>query len=349
MIINYQDFTNYLRSVKKVEASTVRLNVGKLRALEIYLGTKELSNQEFESYIDSFNTSTQQRELQKIRNTLNTRITAYNNYIEYLTYRDIPHTLKKHSHYKKYKPPIDPLSFPELKALLTAKIHYSNFRYAQGENLDFMYHTFTWFLIDTGGRFNESASVRLQDVNLIKGTVKFTETKGKDIRTAFIYEPLKSKLATLMKDKSPEDFVFTNLAGTKLHHRNYREDLQKRADQAGINRKVNPHLLRHSFSVVVLKNGVKLEELADLLGHKNIQTTKEYYVHLLEDDLRRAAEHHPHNRNEIETHEILKQFLKLAETQGYLDPKRFDYTIEPKFFAIWERGYKIRKLEFSDT
>ena len=48
------------------------------------------------------------------------------------------------------------------------------------------------------------------------------------------------------------------------------------ADRAGISKPVNPHVLRHSFSVTCLKRGVGLRTLQALLGHDNIQTTEIY-------------------------------------------------------------------------
>ena len=60
--------------------------------------------------------------------------------------------------------------------------------------------------------------------------------------------------------------------------------------------KVSPHKLRHSFATFLLRNGMNLKHIQDLLGHKDISTT-EIYTHLNTEGLEQTVKNfHPLNR-----------------------------------------------------
>ncbi|MGI9272184.1 MAG: integron integrase [Woeseiaceae bacterium] len=56
--------------------------------------------------------------------------------------------------------------------------------------------------------------------------------------------------------------------------------LKKAVDQAGINKRVSSHTLRHSFATHLIENGYDIRTVQELLGHANVQTT-EIYTHVL--------------------------------------------------------------------
>ncbi len=59
---------------------------------------------------------------------------------------------------------------------------------------------------------------------------------------------------------------------------NYRYNcyLKELADICGVRRALNTHLARHTFADIMLNNGVPLEDVSKMLGHKNIRTTQRY-------------------------------------------------------------------------
>ncbi len=52
------------------------------------------------------------------------------------------------------------------------------------------------------------------------------------------------------------------------------------ADRAGIEKRVYPHLLRHSFAIEPLRQGMSAFKLADVLGHSGLQMIHRSYSHL---------------------------------------------------------------------
>jgi integron integrase len=78
-------------------------------------------------------------------------------------------------------------------------------------------------------------------------------------------------------------------SGKEMRHHVLESGLQKAvkraAQQAGIDKKVGCHTLRHSFATHMLENGVNIRVLQDLLGHADVKTT-EIYTHVMARDIR---------------------------------------------------------------
>ena len=91
-----------------------------------------------------------------------------------------------------------------------------------------------------------------------------------------------------------EKFIFINRLGRHLSRNYVFMLLQQAVENAGINKHVSPHSLRHSFATELVENGADLRAVQEMLGHESISTT-EIYTHLTRDALRNTiASYHPH-------------------------------------------------------
>ena len=67
-----------------------------------------------------------------------------------------------------------------------------------------------------------------------------------------------------------------NKNGSGLNVRSVGRLMERYAAAAGINRKLTPHTLRHSFATHLLNRGADLRSVQELLGHANLSTTQIY-------------------------------------------------------------------------
>lgn len=107
----------------------------------------------------------------------------------------------------------------------------------------------------------------------------------------------------LMKIKpGEEEYVFLNRRGAHLTRTMILIMIKNTARDAGIQKTVSPHTLRHSFATALLQGGANLRAIQEMLGHESIATTQ-IYTHIDISALREEIlAHHPRNRPTPYTH-----------------------------------------------
>ncbi|NVO14425.1 MAG: tyrosine-type recombinase/integrase [Rhodoplanes sp.] len=147
-------------------------------------------------------------------------------------------------------------------------------------------------MVATGIRVGELCRLRLDEVAPDGGALRI-HGKGARDRMAYITDAaLAAALARLRAERAAfagADTVavplFVNRRGTPLRPQSIRARLRVRARDAGLSRRVTPHMLRHTAATLLIETGVDIRFVQRLLGHASIATT-EIYTHVSDEALR---------------------------------------------------------------
>ncbi len=156
--------------------------------------------------------------------------------------------------------------------------------------------TITELLYATGLRVGELVSLNVQDIDLQESYIRCWG-KGSKERIAYLYPKalseikryLKDARATLVGTRKGEPALFVNHRGERLTRQWIWTIMKTFGEKAGINHRITPHTLRHSFATHLLQNGASLRHVQELLGHSSISTTQ-VYTHLSGAHLHREYE-----------------------------------------------------------
>lgn len=140
-------------------------------------------------------------------------------------------------------------------------------------------------LYATGMRVTELVSLNMGDVDLVQATVICPGRNGRNKRERVLPLPPVAVEATqhyiqaarprLMVHHPEEEALFLNHHGERLTRQGFWLIIKGYAKQAGITF-ITPHMLRHSFAILMLNGGMELRSVQELLGHAHISTTQVY-------------------------------------------------------------------------
>jgi integrase/recombinase XerD len=160
-------------------------------------------------------------------------------------------------------------------------------------------------LYATGLRVSELVRLEVRQVNL-QGNYLMIKGKGAKVRAVPFGRWAHDRLAEFMQRGRPilikgksSPFVFTNRSGKPLTRQGFWKIIRRHALAGGIDKRVTPHTLRHSFATHLLEGGADLRSVQSMLGHADISTTQ-IYTHVDGARLKKVhQQHHPRERNEV--------------------------------------------------
>lgn len=136
-------------------------------------------------------------------------------------------------------------------------------------------------LYATGIRVSELINLKETDINIPMGYIKCSdEKKERIIPMGNIAQYALSnyiKVSRFAMVKNPdEEILFVNCLGNSMSRQGFWKIIKSYASKANINKKITPHILRHSFASHLVENGADLKSVQEMLGHSDISTTQVY-------------------------------------------------------------------------
>ena len=142
------------------------------------------------------------------------------------------------------------------------------------------------FLVSSGCRLSEVAQLRAADLNLADRSVQVT---GKGDKDRVVYFSVRARLMIeeyMMQRKGGEGLFVSNKSPYEpLKPRAIQRIVRSLSERAGLEGRVHPHLLRHTFATHALNGGMDVTVIQRLLGHEDIATTQ-IYAELNEEGVR---------------------------------------------------------------
>lgn len=134
-------------------------------------------------------------------------------------------------------------------------------------------------LLGTGIRRGELVAIRVEDLDLERSEL-LVRGKGGRHRTVPLAPGVLKEVETYLECRYPQrqatDLLLQNRLNRRLNGRLVAEMLRRIVYRAGITRKITPHCLRHTFATQLIRNGVDVETVRELLGHASLSTTQQY-------------------------------------------------------------------------
>ena len=291
--MNYlDDYFIFLKTEKKLGNSTIESYKLDLNSFYNYF-IKDLTDISVDDILKYL--SALKKELNP--KSVNRHISALKGFYNYLVEEKIIKTsplenisvLKTERNLPKY------LTISEVDALLNFPL-VTAFDYRNKAMLEVMYAT--------GLRVSELVSLEYSNVDLYNSIIR-VKGKGKKERIVPIGETASFYLNKYMEEyrnallkKQSYNELFLNNHGKPITRNGFNFILENIRVKTKIEKKLTPHVLRHSFATHLLEGGADIRSIQEMLGHENISTTN-IYTHVVNEILRENYDvYHPRAKKE---------------------------------------------------
>ena len=157
----------------------------------------------------------------------------------------------------------DVLSKVEIKAMLSATTNIKH-------------KTIIAIIYSCGLRRNETIELKIRDIDSKRMVIKIRGGKGNKDRYIQLSEGLLKLLRQYYTEFKPKVWLLEGQTGGKYGAESILRAIKAAAKKANIQKRVYPHLLRHSYATHQLEQGVDIRFIQQWLGHESIKTTQRY-------------------------------------------------------------------------
>lgn len=303
-----QAFFRYLVSKRGLKSTSLAVTKIRWRVIERFVKDRTLTPQLAEEFILQL--------VQKgLRNaTINSYVRIFFLIDHFYNSHDIDSKLTKNiSYFTKDKKVPTILSYEEIMAIISVNIDYSGRRGVtklQAEKLNGIYKHAIWFLAATGCRFDEMASIRVENIFLGNSSyVVFKDTKTAIDRRVPIPPDLARSLGFYLSGKKPSDLAFPSTTGKKQAPQTFNPNLRQRVKLANIKKHVHAHVFRYSYIMEHVCRGTDVLAIGKLVGHEDPKTTLGYTKYNF-DLILKSAENHPMFTNSLDNHKLFNRIVE---------------------------------------
>lgn len=261
-------FSEYRRGLSQTTIHTYRYI---LEGFITYLAGRELTLEAIDDYAKYLSAK------EYAPKTFRSKLSAIKSFVTYLYINDLT-TIKPESIIIPKDRPIEAnfLDYTEARQLLKAVCLPRD-------------RAMIMVLLSSGVRCSELINLRYED--LFKRSIIVRDGKGHKPRVVFITPETEEAIETylLIRGKEP-GYLFPNPHGERLSRQLVSRKVAFYAAKAGIHKKVCTHTLRHTMATTMLRNGARVEDVQQILGHSNIRNTM-LYLHFTNDLLQKSYNH----------------------------------------------------------
>lgn len=133
-------------------------------------------------------------------------------------------------------------------------------------------------VIKTGVRNAELCNLRIENIDFNNGMFKVVQGKGKKDRIGFMAPSIINKLIVHCNGRK-SGYLFLSNRGNKYTTRSIQYMIDDIRQEANIVKEFSLHTLRHTFATILVREGIDIRKIQELLGHSNIETTT-IYTHI---------------------------------------------------------------------
>lgn len=133
-----------------------------------------------------------------------------------------------------------------------------------------------YLLYSSGIRRSELLALRRSDLDADRGVIMVRMGKGKKDRITLLSRMAYSLVQEYLQIYQPKEWLFEGPGGGPYSATSIGIVVRRAARKAGIEKRVSPHTLRHSFATHLLERGTDIRYIQSLLGHESTKTTERY-------------------------------------------------------------------------
>lgn len=272
-----QEFLDYLQKTKGASNNTIQSYRRDLNGLISYLNKNHLSEL---NKVTSTHLNAYFLELEKegrATSTISRNVASIHSYFQYLFKAG-----------KVIKDPSEVISAPKIdrkipKTLSLEEVDLLLNQPFDTDNKGIRDKAMLELLYATGIRVSELINLKETDINIPMGYIICSDGKSKkeriipmgNVAQNALSQYIKLSRAAMVKNPS-EEMLFVNCLGSSMSRQGFWKIIKSYANKANINKKITPHVLRHSFASHLVENGADLRSVQEMLGHSDISTTQVY-------------------------------------------------------------------------